>query len=34
VTPGGDAGERFVVDATVGADRRPALADCVLTTPH
>ena len=25
-------GDRIVVDATVGADRRPALADCVVTT--
>ena len=24
-------GERIVVDATVGDDRRPALADCVVT---
>lgn len=27
-------GEEIIVNATVGADRRPALADCVLTTPH
>jgi acyl dehydratase len=26
-----DEGERIVVDATVGDDRRPALADCVVT---
>lgn len=25
-------GDRIVVDATVGADRRPALADCLVTT--
>ena len=29
-----EADEQIVVEATVGADRRPALADCVLTTRH
>jgi acyl dehydratase len=29
-----ESGERIVVNATVGDDRRPALADCVITAPH
>ena len=27
-----EQGEQIIVDATVGDDRRPALADCVVTT--
>jgi acyl dehydratase len=29
-----ESGEQIVVNATVGDDRRPALADCVITAPH